>query len=415
MAASQQTIWIFTELYYPEQTSTGYLLTQTAEGLAAEFDVQVITGPATNFYIRQKSPRREIRNGVMIYRCGGTSLNKDFLLRRLVNALTRTSSMLLKGLWLCRATDRMLVVTNPPLLPFAALVIKLMRRTPFVLLIHDVYPEALVAANLCSSDSVLVKLGGAANRWLYRQATAIVSLGRDMSRLIQAKLVPGDKRVRLIPNWAENEIVRPCPRKSNRLLEQLGIRDRFVVLYAGNIGKTHGIDCLAEAARRLQNDRSIHFVVLGFGARKRWLEEFAPAAKLDNITFVPPMPRQEQIVFLNACDVALITFAPGMAGVSVPSRMYSQMAAGKPIIAATDAESELAEVIREEDIGWVVAPGEPGALVEAIRQAAGDPVRLEEFGKNAHRAASTKYTFEAADRSYRSLFRELFEPSRSAR
>ena len=229
-----------------------------------------------------------------------------------------------------------------------------------------------------------------------------------MTALALAKLRPAEAgKVRCIPNWAENEIVRPTPRAENPLLRELGIADQFVVLYAGNIGKTHGMEVLAEAAAALREDARVHFVVLGFGAKKPWLEQYIATHGLRNVTVLAPRPRSEQIVFLNACDLALISFVPGMAGVSVPSRMYSQMAAGKPIVGVADEESELARVIREEQIGWVVRPGDAGGLVAAIREAAADPARREVMGARAAEAARTKYTFERADRAYQELFDEL--------
>ena len=403
-----RTLWILTELYYPEQTSTGYLLTKTAEGLAKQFKVKVITGPSTNFYIREPAPSRETRNGVEIFRCWGTSLNKDVFYGRIINILTRTCSILARGLLQCRGKDIVLVVTHPPTLPFAALLIKWVKRTPFVLLIHDVYPEVLVASGFCSPRSAAVELARIATQFLYKSALAIVSIGRDMTELALTKLPPKDRRINLIPNWAENEIVQPAPRQRNRILNELQLSDRFVILYAGNIGRTHGIEYLVEAAASLINDASIHFLVVGLGAKKHWLEQSITARELGNISLMRPVPRSELTVVLNAANVALISFVPGMAGVSVPSRMYNQMAAGKAIIAMADENSELAQVVREENIGWVLAPGDVQGLIKAIQEAIANPDKVIEMGIRAHQAATTKYTFKKSDAAYRALFKDLF-------
>ena len=134
----------------------------------------------------------------------------------------------------------------------------------------------------------------------------------------------GEAVIELIPNWADLEDIAPSDRQENALLSTLGIADRFVVQYSGNIGRTHGIDTLLSAADRLRDDR-VQFLFIGDGATS-----------------------------LNACDVAVVSLAPGMSGVSVPSRMYNILAAGKPIVAVADDESELARVVREEQVGWVV-------------------------------------------------------------
>jgi len=404
-----QRIWILTELYYPEQTSTGYFLTKIAEGLAEEYDIKVITGPLTNYFSDvEKVSQGEVKNNVEIFRCQGTSFDKNFLLGRLTNLITRSAAILWKSLFFCKCGDIILVVTNPPLLPFASLLVKWLKGCRIVLLIHDIYPEILVATGICKPSSLIVKIGHLANRLLYNQASRIISLGKDMSQLVQSKLAGDKNKICCIPNWAENEIVSPTDRANNILLQSLGVVNRFVILYAGNIGRTHGIEYLAEAAKLLDKSTNIHFIVIGFGAKKVWLEEYVEHQKLENINILPLRPASEKVISLNACDVALISFVPGMAGVSVPSRMYNQMAAGKPIIAITEDWSELAEVVREEEIGWVVQPGDAAALIHTIQFAADNPQLCAEMGAKAAFVAQTKYTFTQVDQSYKKLFKELF-------
>jgi glycosyltransferase involved in cell wall biosynthesis len=175
------------------------------------------------------------------------------------------------------------------------------------------------------------------------------------------------------------------------------------------MGKTHGIEDLAEAAKILQSENNIHFVVVGFGSKKKWLEEYVKSQKLVNINIISlsSRPRTEQSVSLNACDVALISYLPGMAGVSVPSRMYNQMAAGKPIIAVADDWSELAEVVREEEIGWIVKPGDIQGLVNTIKFAGDHPELCLQMGVKAAKVASSKYTFTQTDQAYKKLFKEI--------
>jgi colanic acid biosynthesis glycosyl transferase WcaI len=401
-------ILVLSELYYPEQTSTGYLLTKTAEGLAEEFTVKVIAGPATNFLKSTDAPVNEVRNNVEIFRCQGTSFDKDSLFGRLVNLMTRSLTIFWKTLTIAKKDDCIFVVTNPPLLPFVALLIKWLKGCQLVLLIHDVYPEVIVATGLSKSDSPLVKIAQIMNRLLYNQSDRIVTLGRDMSKLALAKLKDENKnKIHCIPNWADNDAVKSIDRASNPLLQEIGVSDRFVVLYAGNMGRTHGIEYLAEAAKSLKNNPNIHFVVLGFGAKRKWLEEFVTKENLQSVTILAPRPRSEQTIFLNACDVALISFVPGMAGVSVPSRTYNQMAAGKPIIAVAEDWSELAEVVKEEAIGWVISPGDIEGLTSAIETAANNRELCQQMGKKAATVAQTKYDFKRADRDYKKLLISL--------
>ena len=402
-------IWILSEIYFPEQTSTGYLLTKTAEGLAQEYEVKVITGPATNFFQKVSSLQYEVRNNVEIFRCQGTSFDKNFILGRLANLVTRSTTIFWKALLSCQQQDVILVVTNPPLLPFVALLLKWLKGCRFVLLVHDVFPEALVATGLCQPSSIIVRIGQVMNRILYGHSSKIITLGRDMSKLAQAKLSGNDEnKIVCIPNWAECDIVKPTDRASNLRLQELGIANKFVVLYAGNIGRTHGIEYIAQAAKTLQANPNIHFIISGFGYKKKWLEEYVGSNSLENVSILDPCPRNELIILLNACDVAIISFVPGMAGVAVPSRMYNQMAAGKPILAVADDWSELAEVIREEEIGWVVEPGDMEGLVRTIELAAANLDLCCQMGAKAATVAQNKYNFTQADQDYKKLFKKLF-------
>ena len=263
------TIVVLTELYFPEQTSTGYFLTKTAEGLAQNYSVKVITGPSTNSLLPCNGfPQHETRSNVEIWRCQGTVFDKNSLLGRLSNLITRSVGIFWKALFTCRRDSIILVVTNPPLLPFVALLLKWIKGCNFVLLIHDVYPEVLVAVNLCQPSSILVKISEIANQILYKESSRIITLGRDMSKLVSDKLTEKKNKITCIANWADSDIIKPTDRAKNALLQRLGIADKFVVLYAGNIGKTHGIEDIAEAAKCFREKPNIHFIVSGFGSKK---------------------------------------------------------------------------------------------------------------------------------------------------
>jgi colanic acid biosynthesis glycosyl transferase WcaI len=289
--------------------------------------------------------------------------------------------------------EKVLVVTNPPLLPFLVALACWLRRAPYILLIHDVYPDVLVAAGFLRPESFIVRWLRQCVRRLYRSAETIVVLGRDMRQRVLERSDKDPRRVVVIPNWGDIDDVRPEPREQSRVLRQHGLLDKFVVQYAGNMGRVHDIEGVVQCARDLRHQENIHFLILGSGGKKAWLERTVREDSLTNVTVLPPFPRSASSECLNACDVALSALVPGMQGVSVPSRTYNILAAGKPIIAATDRDSELARVIREEDVGWVVAPGDASAMAQAVLDASARPDALAAMGRRARLAAETKYPF----------------------
>ncbi|GIU81126.1 MAG: glycosyltransferase WbuB [Acidobacteria bacterium] len=398
----KQRLWVVTELYYPELTSTGYYLTKIAEGLAKDFDVKVLCGQPSYGARGIKAPKHEVRNDVEIFRLIGTTLNKDVILFRIVNMVTLGISIFLNGLLRFRKGDFVLVVTTPPILPFLVAVSSLIRRAPYFLLIHDNYPEVLVAVGKLKEDSFFVKLLNFFNRWLYKNASKIIVVGRDMLELIKVKAEGFDVSLECIPNWAELEQVEPCPRDENQLLQELGIKDKFVFLYAGNMGYPNDLESIVYCVKELNNDERFHFIFLGSGVKRKWLEE--ETRGLRNVTLLPSRPRNEQKIFLNACDVGIVSLVKGMRGVSVPSRTYNLLAAGKPILALVEEDSEVAMILKEEEAGWVVEPRNPQKLLERIFEIYENKNLLHEMGVRAREAALEKYSPEKAIKSYIEVF-----------
>ena len=393
------------ELYHPEETSTGWIMTGIAEGLAARFDVRVLCGQPTYSARGTRAPVTEVRHGVEIRRCASSTLDKNKLTRRLLNALTLSASIFFQALRRFRRGDVVLVVTNPPLLPLLMALACRVRGARCLLLIHDVYPEALVATGLLRGGGAGEAVLSRAMRLLYRQMTRVIAIGRDMRALVARKCPEVAGRTVVITNWADTDLVRPRPRADNPLLDSLGLGDKFVLQWAGNMGRTHALEAVVDAAERCRG-RDVHFLFAGEGAKKGWLEAEVGRRGLTNVTVIPNQPRAASDVFLNACDVALMAFIEGMAGVSVPSRTYNILASGKPLIAMVDPVTEVAHVIREEGVGWAVPIGDVQGLVAAIDAARSDVAALEAMGRRARSAAEGRYSAATVVAQYAGLVEE---------
>jgi colanic acid biosynthesis glycosyl transferase WcaI len=398
-------IWILSELYYPENSATGYYLTRIAERLAREYDVHVLSAQPTYLARGTKAPKTETHNEVAVRRCAGTTLNKNNLLGRSINLVTISLSILVQALLSLREGDVVLAVTNPPTLPFVAALACWFRGARFILRIEDLYPDALVAAGVVAPGSVSTKLYDRLQRSLCGFASRIVVLGRDTEEMIRKRYPHVAGKIAVIPNWADVAEVVPRPRGDNELLCRLGIVDKFVIQYSGNMGRTHDMESIVECAEMLRGNESLHFLLIGWGVKEHWLRSMCKQRGLVNVTVLPPLPRTEIPVSLTGADVAVIPMVPGMFGISVPSRLYNIMAAGKPVIVAADEQSEIARVVREERIGWVVAPRSPVMLRQAIENASRCPEELAMMGSRARKVAEAKYSNSDA---YAILFESVF-------
>ena len=414
MTVRQGTLWIATEIYYPEKTSTGYLLTRLAEGLASSGPVGVLCAQPSYEQRGLRAPPRENVNGVGIVRVRHPGFDRAKILGRLLNVIVVTLRMFVRALRELRRGDVSIVVTNPPLLPIAIYAAAALRRVPVVLLVHDVYPEAAILAGVLRENGILARIWAIANGWLFRRVDSIVVLGRDALNLVASRVPDGSARVHIIPNWADTDEVSPSAATDNPLLHALQLQDRFVLGYAGNMGRVHDIEMLIDAARHLQIEvPDAHVLFVGNGAKDSVIKS-ATKANVGNVTLVGPMDRSEQSVFLNACHVAIMAFTPGMAGVGVPSRLYNVLAAGRPLVAAVDAESEPALVIREEDVGVQVPPGDARAFADAVKRMRSDPSYLEAAGARARRAAIERFGFPKVLAAYTELLGGWNWPSTAA-
>ncbi|HKP71096.1 MAG TPA: glycosyltransferase family 4 protein [Pyrinomonadaceae bacterium] len=394
-------LWVVSELYYPEETSTGYYLTRIAEGLTDEFDVKVICGQPTYSARGTVAPGHEFHKGVEIFRAAGTTLDKNVIVFRLLNMLTLGLSVFFKALTKFRRGDRVLVVTTPPNLPFVVAIASLTRGAAYTLVIHDNYPEILVATEKTTGNSFLFSTLSFFNRWLYKHATKIIVVGRDMRELVAKKTDGLDVPIATIPNWAELESVSPADRADNELLKELELTDKLVFLYAGNMGHPNDLTTIVDAAEMLRDVSDIHFVFLGAGVKRRWLEKRVGELELSNVTILAPRPRSEQKVFLNACDVALVSLVGKMVGVSMPSRTYNILAVGKPILALTEPGSEVSRVVEEDEVGWTVQPGDSKAFADTVLKILERRSELRLIGAAARKSALEKYSLDTALEKYR--------------
>jgi len=392
-------LWVVSEIYYPEEISTGYYLTNIAEGLAGNYDVKAICGQPNYASRGIRAAKREIRNNVEIFRVTSTTLDKNVIPFRLLNMLTLSFSMLIFALRRFTANDRVLVVTAPPSLPFISAFASLIKRSNYTLLLHDCYPEVLIAVGKLKPNSVLSKIVNLLNSWLYKHASKIIVVGRDMNELLKNKTNGLNVPIVFIPNWADLESIHPTPRDENAMLSDLGIANKFVFMYAGNIGHPTDVESIIECADRLR-DLDLHFVFIGSGAKSTWLSDQVKRRRLENVSVLGQRPRNEQIVFLNACDVGLVSLVKNMWGTAMPSRTYNILAAGKPILALTDDGSELARVIEEECVGWYTRPGDVDELHAKMLEIYEHRDSLREMGKRAREAAMSKYSRASAIARY---------------
>ena len=385
--------------FWPDTDATGVLLSELAEDLAIEHEVTVICGPANLGAQRGRALlSREQFGAVKIVRTGGRSLSKKNLIRRALGLVIYLALATVAAMR--ERPDVIVAETDPPLLGLLGTIVKRVRRCRLIYYCQDLYPDIATASGGLKFRPLL-SLFGAANRIAYRRSDLVVVLGEDMAQRLRRKGVPRE-RIAIVPNWIDCRKVRPDP------ANLCGSKSReFTVMYAGNLGLSQGLETVLEAAHLTREDGRVKFVLVGDGARKSWLEHQARTLRLPNIKFIDRQLPDAMSKVLAAGHLHLIPLMAGAAGCLVPSKVYGILAAGRPFVAIMEEGGEVARLAREFQVGFVIPPGDPAALVRTIYDGLGNPRRLTEMGQRARLLAENEFDRRLGTRNFARLLEAL--------
>lgn len=276
-------------------------------------------------------------------------------------------------------TRRNVFLTQPPFIPALGLILKRLRGQPYCVILMDLQPQLAAAVGVMRRGSPAYRILHRVIRGAIRGADRVIVIGRCMAETVLREGVPED-RVRVVPNWADADRIRPVPRAANPLRRRMGWEDRFVAMYAGTLGYAQSMEDLVDAAEGLSPDDGITTAIIGEGVRRRAIE----ARLADSATGPELHPFLHELFplseILSAADVHFVSLHPDVTGLAVPSKTYGILAAGRPYIFQGSERSEIARLAREHDVGIVVPPGDPDAVRAAIRSLAADPDRARAMG-----------------------------------
>jgi len=398
--------------FHPDLTGTGPLVTDLATDLVAMGDeVTVVT--SMPHYGRKEIPP-EYR-GRPLHRSNfrGIDLWRTFVyvppnpsgFHRALNYLSYTFMSVVAGV-LSGRHDIILCVNPPITVGFSGWLVKLFRRVPMVFNVQDIWPDCLVIIGQIRNP-VLIRVFQYLEKLIYRVSARVTVLSDGMKQNLTAKGVPDDKVV-VIPNWANVDQVRPLP-KENSFRAAHGLTGRFVILFAGNLGYISVLDTVLDAARLLQHDPRFRFLIVGQGNARPGLLARAEALGLDNLAFLPTQPVEVLPEMLAAADISLVTLNRQLGQLNVPSKTYSIMASGRPVLAAVPEDSEIARLVREADCGVWVPPEDPPSLAQAIQRLALLPDQLERYGANGRSYVTQHLARPVITRRYYDLLHELLQ------
>ena len=382
---NKKRVLLLKQWFDPEPTSKGLIFARELKNQG--FDVEVLTGfpnyPGGKIYpgYKMKLLQREVVDGIQVTRVPLYPNHDRSAIKRILNYCSFAVSAPIYGVF-CGKRPDVIYAYHPPLtVGVAANVLSMMRRVPVVYDIQDMWPDTLSATGMLNNKKILSVVSKVCT-WVYAGVSHIVVLSPGFKKLLIKRGVP-ESKIDVIYNWAdESAIAAP----NGSVPPDFPGKDRFRILFAGNMGKAQALETVLQAADLLQKKNSnISFVMLGGGVEVESLKARANEMGLNNVTFLPPVPMTQVGAYLAEADALLVHLRDDpLFGITIPSKTQAYMAAGKPLLMAVNGDA--ADLVSRSKGGVVAESENPASLARSAEiMAAMDTLSLQQMGESAKR------------------------------
>jgi len=356
---------VYAHYYYPDVASTGQILKELCEGLSSKFDITVICAvPSYSGNVEKKYENKkyffEDINGINVIRVSVPNFTKSNKNSRVKNLIT----YFFRSIWATyklEKQDFIFTISQPPILGGVLGVIgKCLKKGKLIYNIQDFNPEQTLAVGYTNNKFVL-KFALAVDKFSCKMSDKVIVVGRDMQETLRNRFnnknVPNNI---FINNWIDEKEIYPLPEDNEKIKvfkKKYNLENKIVIMYSGNIGLYYDLENLIEVIGRFKDRDDVVFAFVGDGTKKQDIEGYANKHELENVQFIPYQHKTDLIYSLNAGDVHWVVNAKGIKGVSVPSKLYGVMAAGKTVFGVLEKGSEARLIIEDCNCGICVEPG----------------------------------------------------------
>ena len=268
---------------------------------------------------------------------------------------------------------------------------------------QDLFPETLSGTGLANKGGILWKIGIWVSNVTFRNSDKIIAISNDIKRSMVARGVPAEK-IEVVYNWVDEKAVHPVAKKENPLFEEFGLsRDQFTIVYAGNLGNAQNIGIVLDGAKELSE---VQFAVFGSGGLENEIRKRIEDENLTNVHLNPLQPVERVSYVYSLGDACIVSCKEGLGGSAMPSKSWSIMSCGRPVVASFD-EGELKEILENNNCGVFSHAGNVEEFVSAIKQLATNKDKCEEMGKNARQFILDNLTKEVGSKKYVEIIKSV--------
>ena len=391
--------------YSPEKFSSSHLWDHLSEALYHSGISSVVYTPIPTRGISD-AERRLFRDKRLETHYDGQLIVHRFRLckerrnpiQRAIRYFVQCTIQFFKGVFAsdARNCDVMFIVSTPPIQGLMAVFVKRIRKIPLVYDLQDIFPDSLEGSGLAKKGGLLWRIGRKIEDFTYKNADKIVVISNDFKRNILSKGVLENK-IEVIYNWVDTDAVHPVEKRDNSLYEEFGLsRDQFTIVYAGNLGYAQNIQIILDAARELSG---VQFVIFGTGGLEEDIRTLIQAGHLNNIRILPLQPYSRVSEVYSLGDACIVSCKSGLGGSAMPSKTWSIMSCGRPVIANFD-EGELKEILEQNQCGVFSQSGDLMSFVQAIKLLMDNHGLCIKMGENARQFILENLSKEVGTRKY---------------
>jgi len=390
--------------YHPEQCAGLFVIDDmTAEAARQEIEsVITVPTPTRNVASGAKWDREEtLCDGkVLVHRFRMYGEGKNPVLRAL-RYLFCEIVQLHYMLW--KEYDVAFIDSTPPIQGLKLPIVRLLRKKPVVHNVQDLFPETLSGTGLARQGGLLWKIGMWVSNVTFRNSDKIIAISNDIKRSMVARGVPTEK-IEVVYNWVDEKSVYPIAKEENPLFDEFGLdRDKFTIVYAGNLGNAQNIGIVLDGAKGLPE---VQFVVFGSGGLENEVCKRISDEGLTNVHLNPLQPVERVKFVYSLGDACIVSCKEGLGGSAMPSKSWSIMSCGRPVVASFD-EGELKEILENNNCGVFSHAGNVKEFVVAIKQLATNREKCEEMGKNARQFILDNLTKEVGVKKYVDIIKSV--------
>jgi colanic acid biosynthesis glycosyl transferase WcaI len=400
-------IIIHTMYFLPEFGSAPILMNELASFLASRgHEVDVVTTmprPPHNKGYRGRIFKKESKNGLCL---------KRYLTNSTSNPFGRLVAWSIYTFWttinlLSVKKGDILFLRLPPLqLGITGIMGSRLKKAKILLNVQDIHPDLSIESGILR-NRIAIKMAAGFEKWIYKKSKDIAVISEGFKKNLENKDVDPSK-IAIIPNWVDTDFLKPLP-KDNTISRKYSLTDKFVIMYSGtiSISSIQTLEKILESAELVQNDSDILFVIVGEGLKKAELERKARELDLKNILFLSFQPYENLPSLLASADILLVPLDEAKSHLSVPSKLYNFMAAGRPILGLAHSDSEVKRIIEDTQCGMCVPPGDIKKTAETITSLKEAKEHRETLGANGRKYAEDHYAKDKVLRQFEELMESL--------